>query len=185
MEDEGICTPNTYTADPVGMGRKSRQYTIFQYTVHRHDFLVMSTGSAVPYVFDSIPTSSLMQAHLYTTPSSMGTFHHCQNSLSCSCRLCFVGGVHWSRWAESVPARRRILRGGWWRRRRRRRRWRLLCLPGPARRQTRCRYIILTLQVYVYTMVKSTSENYFAIIPLSILIECMYVPTDQLCDPTS
>ena len=33
MEDEGIEANTVHIADPVGMGRKSRQYTIFQYTV--------------------------------------------------------------------------------------------------------------------------------------------------------
>ena len=32
MEDEEIA-PNTYTSDPVGMGGKLRQYTIFHYSV--------------------------------------------------------------------------------------------------------------------------------------------------------
>jgi len=31
----------------VGMGRKSRQYTLFQHSVHGHDFLPIVTKSAV------------------------------------------------------------------------------------------------------------------------------------------
>ena len=56
MEDEDFA-PNTYTADQVGMGRKSAQYTIFQYTalLQEQHSAHIATGSAVPMQFAQYP----------------------------------------------------------------------------------------------------------------------------------
>ena len=57
MEDEGIA-PNTYgTADPVGMGRKLRQYTIFQYSEQAPTFFPYRLDQL--YAFGAIPSSSI------------------------------------------------------------------------------------------------------------------------------
>ena len=66
MEDEDIA-PTTYTADPVGMGRKSCLFTILEYSVlvrYRLDLLD---------IFGAISSSSILRAHLYTTSLSMRT----------------------------------------------------------------------------------------------------------------
>ena len=59
------------TADPVGIGRKSRQYTTFQCSVYSHDFHVHCNWISCMYVFGSISSSFILRAHLYTTQSSI------------------------------------------------------------------------------------------------------------------
>jgi len=70
MEDEGIAPNTVHTADPVGMGRKACRYTIIMYSVYWRDCLPIPTGSAACIV-GAISSSSILRAHLYTTPSSM------------------------------------------------------------------------------------------------------------------
>ena len=53
-----------HTADPVGVGRKSRQYTILTSVVNWHDFLSISTGSAVCMYLGQYIASSIFRAHL-------------------------------------------------------------------------------------------------------------------------
>ena len=80
MDDEGIAPNTVHTADSVGMGRKSRQYTIFQYCVQAQ-LSPIPTGSAVCTVFGAIPSSAIVQDHLYTTPSSTVFSHPIHNNL--------------------------------------------------------------------------------------------------------
>jgi len=44
---------------------------IYWNIVYWRDFLLLPTGSAV-YIWRNISLSSILRAHLYTTPSSMG-----------------------------------------------------------------------------------------------------------------
>ena len=70
MEDEDIAPSTVHTADLVGMGRKSRQYTLFQYRVQAH-LSAHTDWTSCTDVFDTIPLSSILGTHLYTTLSSM------------------------------------------------------------------------------------------------------------------
>ena len=69
MEDEGILAKYR-TADPVGRGRKSCLYHRLEYSVHgRATFCPYRQDQL--YVFGAISSSSILRAHLSTTPSSM------------------------------------------------------------------------------------------------------------------
>ena len=62
-----------HTADPVGMGRKSSQCTIFKYVgiVYRHNFLPIPNGSAVCIWRNSLDVhfagSSIFNSFIYGT----------------------------------------------------------------------------------------------------------------------
>jgi len=69
MEDEDTA-PNTYlgTADPVGMGRKSCQYTIFQYSVR-----LAAHTNWISYMYFSQYPSLPFCVHIYLKSMYVGT----------------------------------------------------------------------------------------------------------------
>ena len=67
MEDEDIARNTIPTADPVGMGRKLRQYTILQYSVQAQ-LSANTDWISCRYVFGAISSSSILCPH---PPSSM------------------------------------------------------------------------------------------------------------------
>ena len=65
----GNCAKYIHPVDQVGISRNSRQYTAY-IPVQAHLY-VHSNWISCMYVFGAVPSSSILRAHLYTTPSSM------------------------------------------------------------------------------------------------------------------